>query len=233
MVGYPADVEDVVLGAEGVLAGAVPGSFLIDFTTSSPSLARRIFQEAQRRQVGALDAPVSGGDVGARNAALSIMVGGERSVFEALRPLLEQVGRTVVYQGPAGMGQHTKMVNQIVIGSTMIGVCEGLLYARRCGLDPETVLANVGSGAAASWTLSNLLPRILRRDYAPGFMVEHFVKDMGIALEECRRMNLELPGLKLACRLYKELVRMKHGRSGTQALMLALEKLQEGPASRD
>jgi 3-hydroxyisobutyrate dehydrogenase len=225
MVGYPRDVEDVILGDHGVLSTARPGSFLVDFTTSSPDLARRIAEEASRRDVGVLDAPVSGGDIGARNATLSIMVGGERAVFDRLLPVLEALGQTVVYQGLPGRGQHTKMVNQIVVATNMIGVCEGLLYARRAGLDPETVLESVGGGAATSWSLQNLLPRILKGDLEPGFFVEHFVKDMGVALDECRRMDLDLPGLQLAHKLYQALMDMGHGRKGTQALILALEQL--------
>ena len=227
MVGYPADVESAVLGRDGVLGGMCAGSCLIDFTTSSPELARRIASEGAHRDVGCLDAPVSGGDVGARNASLSIMVGGEAEVFEAARPLLETVGKTIVYQGPAGAGQHTKMVNQVLIATTMIGVCEGLLYAQRAGLNPETVLKSVGSGAAMSWSLANLAPRILKGDLAPGFYVEHFVKDMSIALAECERMGLTLPGLELAHRLYCKLVELGMEQNGTQALIRALEKMND------
>jgi len=225
LVGFPEDVEAVILGPKGVLEGARPGSTIIDFTTSSPALAERIAEEARTKEVSALDAPVSGGDVGARQATLSIMVGGARETFENCLPLLERLGKTVVYQGKAGMGQHTKMVNQILIATNMVGVCEGLIYARQAGLNPETVLESIGGGAAASWSLSNLLPRVLRADFEPGFMVEHFVKDMGIALGECERMRLRLPGLELAHKLYQELVTMGHARKGTQALILAVEKM--------
>jgi 3-hydroxyisobutyrate dehydrogenase len=225
MVGYPRDVEDVVLGPQGVLAAAPGGACLIDFTTSSPALARRIAEAAAERGVASLDAPVSGGDVGARNATLSIMVGGDRAAFERVQPVLHLLGKTVVYQGEAGMGQHTKMVNQILIATNMIGVCEGLLYARKAGLDPETVLQSVSGGAAASWSLTNLLPRILKDDLEPGFFVEHFVKDMEIALAECERMHIRLPGLELARELYGRLVDMDLGRKGTQALVRALESM--------
>lgn len=231
MVGFPSDVEEVVLGAEGVLAGMDEGAILIDFTTSSPELARGIAEAAARKGVGSLDAPVSGGDVGARNAALSIMVGGERAVFDRARPLLEKLGKTVVHQGPAGSGQHTKMVNQVLIATNMIGVCEALLYAQRAGLDPETVLKSVSGGAAASWALSHLAPRILSDDLEPGFYVEHFIKDMGIALEESRRLALKLPGLELAHQLYSRLAAMGGARQGTQALIRALGELAEGTES--
>lgn len=231
MVGFPSDVEEVVLGAEGVLAGMDEGAILIDFTTSSPELARGIAEAAASKGVGSLDAPVSGGDVGARNAALSIMVGGERAVFDRARPLLEKLGKTVVHQGPAGSGQHTKMVNQVLIATNMIGVCEALLYAQRAGLDPETVLKSVSGGAAASWALSHLAPRILSDDLEPGFYVEHFIKDMGIALEESRRLALKLPGLELAHQLYSRLAAMGGARQGTQALIRALGELAEGTES--
>jgi 3-hydroxyisobutyrate dehydrogenase len=225
MVGYPADVEAVILGPAGALAAMPSGSLLIDFTTSRPSLAAAISQSAAERGVQALDAPVSGGDVGAREARLSIMVGGERAAFERARPLLQLLGKTIVHQGPAGQGQHAKMVNQILIAANMVGVCEGLLYARKAGLDPETVLASVGGGAAASWSLANLYPRILKGDYQPGFYVEHFLKDLQIALEEAERLGLDLPGLKLARRLYGLLKDQGGARLGTQALILALERL--------
>lgn len=231
MVGHPRDVRQVALGPGGALRSMRPGTLLIDFTTSSPALARRIAAEAAERGVSALDAPVSGGDTGARNAALSIMAGGEESAFERARPLFERLGKTIVLHGPAGAGQHAKMVNQIMIASNMIGVCEGLLYARRAGLNPELVLASVGSGAAASWSLSNLAPRILRNDLEPGFYVEHFLKDLKIALEEARRMKMILPGLALARRLYARLTRLGAQKKGTQALVLALEDLQRTAGS--
>jgi 3-hydroxyisobutyrate dehydrogenase len=198
---------------------------LVDMTTSEPSLAREIYEKALGKGVASVDAPVSGGDAGARNAALSIMVGGDAEVVEAVRPLLECLGKTVVHQGPAGAGQHTKMVNQILIASYMVGVCEALLYAYKAGLDVETVLKSVGGGAAASWSLNNLGPRINKRDFEPGFFVEHFIKDMGIALDEAKKMNLSLPGLALAHQLYLAVQAQGYGRKGTQALMLALESL--------
>jgi 3-hydroxyisobutyrate dehydrogenase len=175
--------------------------------------------------MASIDAPVSGGDVGARNAALSIMVGGDPDAIEAVRPLFECMGKAVVHQGPAGAGQHTKMVNQILIAMNMIGVCEALLYGYKSGLDLRTVLQSVGGGAAASWSLNNLGPRIIDRNFEPGFFVEHFIKDMGIALEEAKRMNLSLPGLALANQLYLAVQAQGWGRKGTHALMLALEQL--------
>lgn len=225
MVGFPADVRDVVLGCDGLLTTARPGSVLVDMTTSEPSLAREIHAAATARGIESLDAPVSGGDVGARNAALSIMVGGDEETFARVRPLLELLGTTIVHQGPAGAGQHTKMVNQTLIATGMIGVCEALLYAVKAGLDPETVLESVSGGAAGSWSLSNYAPRMLRGDFAPGFFVEHFIKDLGIILEEARRMNLKLPGVELAELLYRELAAQGHERSGTQSLVLALAKM--------
>jgi 3-hydroxyisobutyrate dehydrogenase len=225
MVGFPADVREVILGPEGVLGTAAEGAVLVDTTTSRPSLAVEIAQEAARCGVQSLDAPVSGGDVGARNAALSIMVGGEAGAVERVRPLLELMGTTIVHQGPAGAGQHTKMVNQTLIATGMIGVCEALLYTHRAGLDPETVLASVGGGAAGSWSLSNYAPRMLSGDWAPGFMVDHFLKDMEIALGEARRMDLALPGLSLAHELYLALRAQGGGADGTQSLIRALATL--------
>ena len=198
---------------------------LVDMTTSEPSLSREIFDAAKAKGVGAIDAPVSGGDVGAKNAALSIMVGGEADTIAAVRPLLECMGKTIIHQGPPGAGQHTKMVNQILIASYMIGVCEALLYGHKAGLDLPTVLQSVGGGAAASWSLNNLGPRIIDRNFEPGFFVEHFIKDMGIALDEAKRMNLALPGLALANQLYLAVQAQGYGRKGTHALMLALEHL--------
>ncbi len=225
IVGFPRDVREVFLGPQGALAGSRSGTVLVDMTTSEPSLAREIYEAARAKGVLAIDAPVSGGDVGARNAALSIMVGGDAEAVEAIRPLFECMGKTIVHQGPAGAGQHTKMVNQVLIATNMIGVCEALLYGHKAGLDLKTVLQSVGGGAAASWSLNNLGPRIIDRNFEPGFFVEHFIKDMGIALDEARRMNLSLPGLALANQLYIALQAQGFGRKGTQALSLALEAL--------
>jgi 3-hydroxyisobutyrate dehydrogenase len=225
IVGFPKDVREVFLGEHGALAGSRAGNLLVDMTTSEPSLAREIHQAAKGKGVASVDAPVSGGDVGAKNAALSIMVGGDAEAVDAVRPLLECMGKTIVHQGPAGAGQHTKMVNQVLIASNMIGVCEALLYGYKAGLDLKTVLQSVGGGAAASWSLNNLGPRIIDRNFEPGFFVEHFIKDMGIALDEARRMGLALPGLALANQLYLAVQAQGWGRKGTHALMLALEQL--------
>ncbi|HZW30659.1 MAG TPA: NAD(P)-dependent oxidoreductase [Isosphaeraceae bacterium] len=225
IVGYPHDVRAVTLGPHGTLAGARPGTVLVDMTTSEPALAIEIDQAARAKGVHAVDAPVSGGDVGAREARLSIMIGGEPEVVDALRPLFATMGKTIVHQGPAGAGQHTKMVNQIVIATAMIGVCEGLLYAYKAGLDLNVVLQSIGSGAAGSWSLNNLGPRMIAGNFEPGFFVEHFLKDMGIALAEARRMKLSLPGLALAEQLYQAVAAQGYARKGTHALMLALAHL--------
>ena len=226
IVGFPKDVRDVYLGPKGTLAGAKPGAaVLVDMTTSEPSLAREIYDAAKAKGVYSVDAPVSGGDVGAKNAALSIMIGGDRDVVESLRPLFECMGKTIIHQGGPGAGQHTKMVNQILIATNMIGVCEALLYGYKAGLDLETVFKSVSVGAAGSKALEVLGPRILKRDFEPGFYVEHFIKDMGIALDESKRMGLVMPGLALANQLYLAVQAEGYGRKGTQALMLALEHI--------
>ncbi|GAB4544174.1 MAG: NAD(P)-dependent oxidoreductase [Haliangiales bacterium] len=225
IVGYPDDVRAVTLGPDGVLAGAAAGTVVVDMTTSEPVLAVEIAEAAAEREVLALDAPVSGGDVGAREARLSIMVGGAAEALAAAMPCLEKMGKTIVHQGPAGSGQHTKMVNQILIATNMIGVCEALLYGYRAGLDLDTVMASVASGAAGSWSLSNLGPRIIAGNFEPGFFVEHFIKDMGVALSEARRLGLSLPGLALAQQLYLGLAAQGHSRDGTHALELALARL--------
>jgi len=225
IVGFPSDVRNVILGADGALAGCQQGNMLVDMTTSEPSLAVEIAEAAQAQGVSSVDAPVSGGDVGARNAALSIMIGGDEEAVAALMPCFSAMGKTIVRQGGPGAGQHTKMVNQTLIASGMVGVCEALLYGYRAGLDLHTVLKSVGSGAAGSWSLSNLGPRIIDGNFDPGFFVEHFLKDMGIALAEARRMNLALPGLALAQQLYLALSAQGHARDGTHALQLALASL--------
>ena len=225
MVGYPADVRQVVLGDHGVLRTAPAGSILMDMTTSEPQLAGEIFDAAAEKGVGSLDAPVSGGDVGARNASLVIMVGGEQGTFDRARPVLERLGKVVTLEGGPGAGQHTKMVNQIAIASGMVGVCEALLYAFRAGLDVAKVIETIGTGAAGSWSLANYSPRALRGDFEPGFKVDHFVKDLGIALAEARRMKLALPGLALAEQLYIAASAQGLGQKGTHALVLALAEV--------
>ncbi|MBR9804651.1 NAD(P)-dependent oxidoreductase [bacterium] len=225
IVGFPSDVREVFLGEQGALQGASEGNVLVDMTTSEPSLAVEIAEAAKSKGVHSVDAPVSGGDVGAKNAALSIMIGGDADVVSALQPCWEAMGKAIVYQGPAGSGQHTKMVNQTLIATNMIGVCEALLYAQKAGLDLETVMKSVSSGAAGSWSLTNYGPRMMGNDFDPGFFVEHFIKDMGIALAEARRMQLSLPGLALAQQLYISLQALGHGRDGVQALILALAEM--------
>lgn len=226
IVGFPPDVREVYFGERGLLTGLKADRICVDMTTTSPSLAVEIADAARQRQAWALDAPVSGGDVGARNAKLSIMVGGDEAAFQGVLPLFKLMGVNIVHQGPAGAGQHTKMCNQIVIAGTMIGVCESLVYAAAAGLEPTTVLESVTKGAANCWSLENLAPRILKGDYAPGFMIDHFIKDMGIALDESRRMGIHLPGLDLVERLYKEASALGHGGDGTQALYQALKAMK-------
>ena len=218
MVGYPADVAEVWRGPRGFLASARRGQLLIDMTTSDPALARDLAAEATARGAASLDAPVSGGDRGAREAALSIMVGGAPADFARAQPVLAAMGRTVVLQGGPGAGQLCKLTNQIAIASGMLAVCESLTFAKAAGLDPETVLASISGGAAGSWGLSNLAPRVLRGDFAPGFYVRHFVKDLGLALAAARALDLRLPGLELAARLYDQVVAAGDADLGTQAL---------------
>lgn len=220
IVGYPQDVEEVYLGKGGVLENLHKGGVAIDMTTSKPSLAKRIYEEAKQKGISALDAPVSGGDVGAKNATLTIMAGGEAEAFEQVKPILQQMGKTVTLMGGAGAGQHTKMCNQITIASTIMGVCEALAYAVKEGLDPEKMLGCLSAGGAASWQLSAYTPRIIQGDYAPGFYIKHFVKDMTIALEEAEAMGLDTPALKLAKKLYDQLVLEGKENLGTQALYL-------------
>ncbi len=223
MVGYPSDVEEVYFGEEGIINHAKEGTILVDMTTSKPELARKIFKEALKNGLSALDAPVSGGDIGAKNGLLSIMVGGEKTAFKQVQPLLDLFGGNIVYQGSAGSGQHTKMCNQIIIASNMVGVSESLIYALKSGLNPETVLLSISSGAAGSWSLSNLAPKMISRNFEPGFYIKHFIKDMRIALEEAEMMGLELPGLKLSLELFESLAQKGYGDKGTQALIVQYE----------
>ena len=225
IVGFPADVRAVFLGEDGALAGSKEGNILVDMTTSEPSLAVEIYDAAKAQGVHSVDAPVSGGDVGAKNGTLSIMIGGDKEVVDALQPMWDAMGQTIVHQGGAGAGQHTKMVNQTLIATNMIGVCEALLYGYKAGLDLPTVMQSVASGAAGSWSLSNLGPRIIDKNFDPGFFVEHFIKDMGIAIDEANKMGLCLPGLALSKQLYEGLKSQGHGRDGTHALQLALNRL--------
>lgn len=228
IVGFPPDVRDVYLGENGILKGAKSGSIIVDMTTTEPSLAKEIYDKARAQGIASVDAPVSGGDVGAREARLSIMVGGDEDAVKSVMPLFEAMGKSIVHQGLAGAGQHTKMCNQIVVAGTMIGVCESLVYGHKAGLDLETMLSSISGGAAACWTLDNLAPRVLKRNFDPGFFVEHFIKDMGIALDESKKMGLSLPGLALVHQLYVSVQAQGHGRLGTHALTLALEQMSGG-----
>ena len=227
IVGFPADVRDVYFSADGLLSAARAGQVFVDMTTTEPTIAKEIYEAARAKGADSVDAPVSGGDVGARNATLSIMIGGDQATVQRLMPLFETMGKRVLYQGGPGAGQHTKMCNQIVIAGTMVAMCEALLYGHKAGLSLETTVETIRGGAAGCWGLDNLAPRILKRDFAPGFVVEHFIKDMAIALAEADRMNIALPGLALAHQLYALVRAQGHGRRGTQALMLALEEMSK------
>ncbi|MBS4189024.1 NAD(P)-dependent oxidoreductase [Bacillus sp. FJAT-49705] len=218
MVGYPADVEEVYLGENGVITNGRKNTYVIDMTTSTPTLAKKIHEEARKKEMFALDAPVSGGDIGAREAKLSIMVGGDEASFKEMAPILGLLGTNIVYQGKAGSGQHTKMCNQIAIASNMIGVCEAIIYAEKAGLNAETVLKSISLGAAGSWSLSNLAPRMINDNFEPGFYIKHFIKDMNIALQEAKDMGMETPGLALAQKMYADLADTGEENSGTQAL---------------
>ncbi|MGG2065658.1 NAD(P)-dependent oxidoreductase [Bacillus sp. S14(2024)] len=224
MVGYPKDVEGIYFGEKGILHHAKPGTYVIDMTTSSPILAQNIYEIAREKGIYTLDAPVSGGDIGAKKATLAIMVGGEQQDFNAMKPIFELMGTNIILQGKAGAGQHTKMCNQIAIASNMIGVCEAMVYAKQAGLDPKDVLRSIETGAAGSWSLSNLAPRMINGDFEPGFYIKHFIKDMRIALESAKEMGLSTPGLQLAKSLYDELADKGAEENGTQALYKLLNK---------
>jgi len=225
IVAFPADVEEVYLGEGGILSAQGPCRVVVDMTTSRPSLAQMIAEAAAKQRIDSLDAPVSGGDIGARDGTLAIMVGGDKGVFDAVLPLFQLMGKNISYMGGVGAGQHTKMCNQILVAGTMIGTCESLLYGAKAGLDQQSVIDIIGKGAASCWSINNLGPRIVRGNYEPGFIVEHFIKDMGIALQEAAAVGLSLPGLALVHQLYLAVQAQGHGRSGTHALMLALKTL--------
>lgn len=225
IVGNPSDVEEVILGANGVLSSAKNSSIIIDMTTSKPSLAKKIYDESKKKGVFSLDAPVSGGEIGAREAKLAIMIGGDKEIFDEALPLLKLMGENISYIGKAGSGQHTKMSNQILIASTMIGVVESLIYAYKAGLDLLDVIGIIGKGAASSWSINNFGPRIVKKDYDPGFAIKHFIKDMGIALEEAKKMKLSLPGLSLAYQFYISAAAMGLENLGIQALYKVFEKI--------
>lgn len=223
MIGTPADVKEVYFGKDGVIEHAKPGTYIIDMTTSKPSLAIEIYERAKEKEVYALDAPVSGGDVGAKNAKLAIMVGGDQNAFDKMLPIFNIMGENIILQGEAGAGQHTKMVNQISIAPAMIGLCEALMYAEKAGLNPESVLGSISTGAAGSWSLSNYAPRMIKGDFAPGFAIKHYIKDMKIALESAQEMNLSTPGLSLALEMYEELAKKGWEENGIHALIKYFE----------
>jgi 3-hydroxyisobutyrate dehydrogenase len=225
IIGFPRDVEECYFGEKGIFKKIKSGTILIDMTTTQPSLAIKIYEEAVKVGCESVDAPVSGGQVGAVNGALSIMIGGKKEVVDSVMPVFQTFGKNMVYQGKAGSGQHTKMCNQITIAGTMIGVCEALIYGTKAGLDLTTMLESISKGAAGCWTLEVLAPKVVKGDFAPGFLVEHFVKDLTIVLEEAEAMNLSLPGTALAKQLYISLKAMGKGTSGTQALYLVLKNL--------
>jgi 3-hydroxyisobutyrate dehydrogenase len=227
IVGFPHDVREVYFGREGLLPTARGGQVFVDMTTTEPTLAKEIYEAARGKGAAALDAPVSGGDVGARNATLSIMIGGDPPIIEQVMPLFQAMGKRIMHQGGPGAGQHTKMSNQIVIAGTMVGVSESLVYGYKAGLSLDALVDCIRGGAAACWALDNLAPRVIKRDFAPGFFVEHFIKDMGIALAEAERMGIALPGLALVHQLYLAVRAQGHGRAGTQALVLALEEMSK------
>ncbi|SEN69116.1 3-hydroxyisobutyrate dehydrogenase [Terribacillus saccharophilus] len=224
MVGYPSDVREVYFGENGIIHHARPGTYVIDMTTSKPALAEEIHSEAKDKGIFALDAPVSGGDVGAQNGKLAIMVGGEADAFQAVLPVFEAMGENIILQGPAGFGQHTKLINQVTIASNMVGVCEAIAYAEHAGMDPSKVLQSITTGAAGSFSLSNLAPRMIKGDYDPGFYVKHFIKDMKLALEAANEMGMTTPGLELSLSLYERLAENGDEDLGTQALIKLFTK---------
>ncbi|PAF18319.1 NAD(P)-dependent oxidoreductase [Terribacillus saccharophilus] len=224
MVGYPSDVQEIYFGENGIIHHARPGTYVIDMTTAKPALAEEIHSEAKDKGIYALDAPVSGGDIGAQNGKLAIMVGGDADAFQAVLPVFEAMGENIILQGPAGFGQHTKLINQVTIASNMVGVCEAIAYAEHAGMDPSKVLQSITTGAAGSFSLSNLAPRMIKGDYDPGFYVKHFIKDMKLALEAANEMGMTTPGLELSLSLYERLAENGDEDLGTQALIKLFTK---------
>lgn len=225
IVGFPNDVKEVILGENGVLAGSKPGNIIVDMTTSEPALAQEIYSNALRKNVASLDAPVSGGDTGAKNGKLAIMVGGDKNTFDEVLPYFELMGENIAYMGKAGSGQHTKMSNQVLVANNTIGVVESLLYAYKAGLDLTETINVIGKGAAASWLINNVGPRIVAKDFDPGFFIKHFVKDMGIALTEAKRRNLNLPGLAQVHQFYITAMALGLENLGTQGLYKVFETM--------
>lgn len=227
IVGYPKDVEEVYFGKNGLFKGSKKGQIFCDMTTTKPSLSEKIYEEGKKLEVSCVDAPVSGGDVGAKNGTLSIMIGGDKETYESLLPYFKKLGKSYIYEGKAGCGQHTKMANQITIAGIMGGVCEALLYSSKVGLDLTTMVKTIKGGAAGCWTLDNLAPRIIDGNFEPGFYIDHFIKDMEIALEEAKKQDLDLPTLSLVHELYLQMQKEGQGKLGTQALYLALEQMNK------
>lgn len=225
MVGYPQDVEETIFGPQGVLAGVTTGAIIVDMTTSSPQLAHSIYEASHKRGAHALDAPVSGGDIGAQQASLAIMAGGDPSIFQCVLPLFQCMGKTITHMGSAGSGQHTKMCNQILVAGNMLGAVESLLYAQRVGMDLNCVIDVIGKGAAGSWAINNLGPRIAANNFNPGFFIKHFIKDMGIALKEAQHMKLALPGLALVNQFYIAAMAQGEENLGTHALYRILARM--------
>lgn len=224
IIGYPKDIEEIYFSEYGILANVTQKSYLIDMTTSSPKLAEKIYEKAKEKGLQALDAPVSGGDIGAKNATLAIMVGGDKDAFDACRPLFEAMGKNIVHEGKAGAGQHVKMANQIVVAANTLGVCEAISYTKAMGIDPEIMLKTIETGAAASWQVSNNGPKMCKEDFAPGFFIKHFVKDMKIALDECRDKGIRLPVLEEVCAMYVDMENNSQGDLGTQAIIKKYSK---------
>lgn len=219
IIGTPKDVEEIYFDSDGLIENVKPGSYLIDMTTSSPKLAEKIYEKAKEKGIHALDAPVSGGDVGAREAKLAIMVGGDEAAFYEMLPIFEVMGNNIQLLGGAGAGQHTKMVNQITIAPMMVGLCEAIMYMKKAKLDPYKVLDTISTGAAGSWTLENYTPRILEGNLEPGFAIKHYIKDLKIAIESAQEMGLDTPGVKLALEMYEKLAAMGEGETGIHGLI--------------
>ena len=224
IVGYPKDVEEVYFGVNGIIENADAGTVLIDMTTTSPRLSQRIYEEAAKKGLPALDAPVSGGDVGAQKGTLAIMVGGDRAVFDRMQPVFAAMGTNIRYQGAAGNGQHTKMANQIAISGCIASVCEAIAYAKKCGLDPQDMFDAISTGAAGSWQMTNNGQKIIDGNFAPGFYVKHFIKDMNIAIDESDAREMGLDVLHLVRDKYLKLAELGGGDDGTQALIKVVEK---------
>lgn len=225
IIGYPKDVEEVYLGENGLINSAKEGTILVDMTTSSPTLAREIYEKGQEKKISILDAPVTGGDIGAKNGTLVIMVGGDRKSFDEVKPFFDEMGSVIEYMGDSGLGQHTKLANQIAIAGSIIGTCEALLYAAKAGINLEQFIETIKTGSAGSWQLQNMGPRIIKENFDPGFYIKHFIKDMKLAIEECEKMNIQLPGLTLVHSIYDKVSETQDENLGTQGLYKILKDM--------